>query len=564
MSLRKPQESFIDLVDNSYNPFIPLIKQKYHTSIPIPDDVLHLQHVYNADPVSYRTVNLADCKKSITLYTHPYQQELYNLQYTPQQLEVCTKDIPVKSLESTPFQFIDTVETLTSLASTLNSTTEFAVDLEHHSIRSYLGITSLMQISTRDSDYIIDVISLRRHMHILQEPFANPLIVKVLHGADWDVKWLQRDFGIYVVNMFDTGQAARVLNFASFSLAHLLKEICKVTANKTYQLSDWRVRPIPPDMLKYAREDTHYLLFIYDTLRRKLGAAGRVKSPKEPLSFLLQTLKKSRDICLSLYQKPELKDYHYFMLIANHSASFKKLQTSVLKFMLKFRDYLGRLEDESPNYVCSNSVLVNIAKNVPTNYHELIECCKDRKLPYLIDKHSSQLFEAIKKRCKKYEDLVLNSANLPKPVRVSYEKPNIAPPTSLSETISRSSVIFTSPSKIQVDFNTSEKLTAYLFGDHIHNALTGSTNSSNLTDSWNVLDYHKSKNIFHEVKENEIESMNIEEEEQKVAIKSKNNKSSIKSDSPKKIVNKESQKYSKKMNKLNVISQMSASAKNDS
>jgi exosome complex exonuclease RRP6 len=26
-----------------------------------------------------------------------------------------------------------------------------------------------------------------------------------------DVRWLEQDFGLYVVNLFDTGQAARVL-----------------------------------------------------------------------------------------------------------------------------------------------------------------------------------------------------------------------------------------------------------------------------------------------------------------------------------------------------------------
>jgi len=57
-----------------------------------------------------------------------------------------------------------------------------------------------------------------------------------------DIGWLQRDFGIYVVNMFDTGQAARVLNFEKYSLAYLLKKFCDVTANKQYQLADWRIR----------------------------------------------------------------------------------------------------------------------------------------------------------------------------------------------------------------------------------------------------------------------------------------------------------------------------------
>ena len=66
--------------------------------------------------------------------------------------------------------------------------------------------------------------------------------LQVFHGADKDVEWLQRDFGIYVVNMFDTGQASRVLNMSRFSLAHLLSYYCDVEADKQYQLADWRIR----------------------------------------------------------------------------------------------------------------------------------------------------------------------------------------------------------------------------------------------------------------------------------------------------------------------------------
>lgn len=48
----------------------------------------------------------------------------------------------------------------------------------------------------------------------------------MLHGADGDVEWLQRDFGLYLVNMFDTGQASRVLLSPSNSLAGLLEHYC--------------------------------------------------------------------------------------------------------------------------------------------------------------------------------------------------------------------------------------------------------------------------------------------------------------------------------------------------
>lgn len=38
------------------------------------------------------------------------------------------------------------------------------------------------------------------------KPGAHGRIVQVLHGADSDIAWLQRDFGLYIVNLFDTGQ----------------------------------------------------------------------------------------------------------------------------------------------------------------------------------------------------------------------------------------------------------------------------------------------------------------------------------------------------------------------
>lgn len=63
-----------------------------------------------------------------------------------------------------------------------------------------------MQLSTRERDYILDVIKLRGEMGRLLGVFTDPGIVKVLHGSDLDILWLQRDLGLYVVNMFDTSQ----------------------------------------------------------------------------------------------------------------------------------------------------------------------------------------------------------------------------------------------------------------------------------------------------------------------------------------------------------------------
>jgi exosome complex exonuclease RRP6 len=81
---------------------------------------------------------------------------------------------------------------------------------------------------------------------------------------------------LYIVNLFDTGQAARVLGYPSASLAHLLSRHVGFTPDKRYQMADWRMRPLSAPMRDYARCDTHYLLYCYDVLKKELLA---VKGP---------------------------------------------------------------------------------------------------------------------------------------------------------------------------------------------------------------------------------------------------------------------------------------------
>ena len=56
-----------------------------------------------------------------------------------------------------------------------------------HRYRSYLGITSLVQLSSPDKDWIVDPYPMWSEMTMLHEVFADPKIVKVIHGADNDV-----------------------------------------------------------------------------------------------------------------------------------------------------------------------------------------------------------------------------------------------------------------------------------------------------------------------------------------------------------------------------------------
>lgn len=91
-----------------------------------------------------------------------------------------------------------------------------------------------------------------------------------MHGAEMDTKWLQRDFNIHIINLFDTYRASRVMGFQKHSYAALLSHYCNQNTDKTYQLADWRMRPLTAEMIHYARIDTHFLLEIFDLLRADL------------------------------------------------------------------------------------------------------------------------------------------------------------------------------------------------------------------------------------------------------------------------------------------------------
>ncbi|XP_074566387.1 protein RRP6-like 2 [Curcuma longa] len=264
-------------------------------------------------------------------------------------------------LESTPFKLVETQDDLRMVAAKLQDVDEFAVDLEHNQYRSFLGLTCLMQISTRDEDFVIDTLKLRIYVgQYLREVFKDHSKRKVMHGADRDILWLQRDFSIYVCNLFDTGQASRVLQMERNSLEYLLHHFCGVEANKDYQNADWRLRPIPDEMLKYAREDTHYLLYIYDHMKRTLLAES-----SDANDLILEVYKRSSTICMQLYKKEIFTDTSFLSIYGLRDADLNAMQLAVASGLYQWRDYIARVEDESTGYILPNKTLIQIAKQLP-------------------------------------------------------------------------------------------------------------------------------------------------------------------------------------------------------
>ncbi|XP_035413417.2 exosome component 10 isoform X2 [Cygnus atratus] len=390
-NISRPQLKFREKIDNSNTPFVPKLFIKPNALKPLPEALTKSGRERKERPEDLDVpAALADFihqqrtqQTEQDMFAHPYQYELER--FSPPD-GVLKKPEPqmYRPIKETPCHFVTTLDELVELNEKLMNCKEFALDLEHHSYRSFLGLTCLMQISTRTEDFIIDTLELRSDMNILNETFTDPAIVKVLHGADSDVEWLQKDFGLYLVNMFDTHQAARLLNLGKHSLDHLLKLYCGVDADKQYQLADWRIRPLPEEMIQYARDDTHYLLYIYDKVREALWERGN----EQPTQLQI-VWQRSRDICLKKYIKPLFSDESYLELYRRQKKHLNTQQLAAFRLLFAWRDKTARQEDESTGYVLPNHMLLKIAEELPKEPQGIIACCNP--VPPLVRQQINEL-----------------------------------------------------------------------------------------------------------------------------------------------------------------------------
>ncbi|KAI1760121.1 ribonuclease H-like domain-containing protein [Hypoxylon sp. FL1150] len=349
----KPQNAFDVKTNNlATSPWKPILTKKPHAVVPLK-----------------RSLTTFQDEDQTIQYKHPYETEITQLQFPKAVFE---KKEPTKyqPVETTSATFVNTFEGVLEMLEELKGATEIAIDTEHHDFRTYAGLLSLMQISTREKDWIVDTLQpWRRKLEVLNEVFADPKIVKVLHGAYMDIIWLQRDCGLYIVGLFDTFEAASALQYPTRSLAYLLKRFVDFDADKKYQLADWRIRPIPEEMFYYARSDTHYLLYIYDMMRNELLD----QSGEEPTQNLVhQVLDRSKATSLRRYETSKYDaeggsgPFGWYNLLLKHSSGkLSKEQFAVYRALHKWRDEVARREDESALYIMNNSTLFDITRQMP-------------------------------------------------------------------------------------------------------------------------------------------------------------------------------------------------------
>ena len=258
-----------------------------------------------------------------------------------------------------PARYIRTNKQLLRLTSELASEPMLAIDTESNSLYAYRERVCLIQLSTRQADYIIDPLEVM-DLTPLAPLLADEKIEKVFHAAEYDLMTMKRDFGFTFRNLFDTMIAARTCGYKNIGLGTLLAEIGGVKIDKRHQRDDWGRRPLPQESLIYAQMDTHYLPHLRDFFHVRLTDLDRWEETREAFVDLA-------DIPAAVNGFDS--ESFWRIAIPNH---LTRRQSAILREVYLLREEIAHERDTPTFKVFSDKMLIGIATSTPRAVDELM------------------------------------------------------------------------------------------------------------------------------------------------------------------------------------------------
>lgn len=169
-------------------------------------------------------------------------------------------------------QIIEDQGSLESFLSTRQNGSGVAIDTEADSLHRYRESLCLIQFAHGEDCVVIDPLAID-DLTVLGEFLGTH--ESWMHGADYDMTMLQREFGMVPPVVWDTQIGARLLGIRKFGLADLVDHYFGVRLSKSSQKADWGRRPLSAKMLEYALNDVRYLLPMGEKIIAALQACGR-------------------------------------------------------------------------------------------------------------------------------------------------------------------------------------------------------------------------------------------------------------------------------------------------
>jgi ribonuclease D len=241
-------------------------------------------------------------------------------------------------------------QSLERLREALQSEPVVALDTESNSFHAYRERVCLVQVSTPASDWILDPLAV--DLSSLGEVLCDGRET-VLHGADYDVRCLRREWGWRLPRLFDTMVAARRLGHTALGLSAMVEAQFGVKLSKSFQRSDWGHRPLAPAQLAYAALDTHFLLPLRARLLAELSARQGLDQARQEFARIAAVEPRERVFDPEGYRK------------IRGAKELPPAQRRVLRALYLAREDGARSSDRPPFKVLGDETLLALARALP-------------------------------------------------------------------------------------------------------------------------------------------------------------------------------------------------------
>lgn len=278
-------------------------------------------------------------------------------------------------------EYLDRVNDVERFLGQISDVKEIALDTEGASFHRFLDRIYLLQLSTRERSAIIDPLPIGKPA-TLGRLLESKTVEVVFHDADYDLRLLHQDYGWHITRIFDTRIAAQLLGIKSFGLAALLGQFFDVKLDKKHQRADWSMRPLTPDMLEYAAQDTRYLLQLRDRMKAELERRGRWGWAEEEFARLEGTRWEAEE---------EMEGF----LRLKGARDLTRRELAVLREVANWRDTVAAQLDRATFRVMGNEVLFELARRNPRSVSELSAI---KGMPKgMIERAGSNIIDAVRR-----------------------------------------------------------------------------------------------------------------------------------------------------------------------
>ena len=241
---------------------------------------------------------------------------------------------------------IDTEQKLAGLLERLGVAAWIAVDTEADSLHAYPEKVCLIQISTLAGDELVDPLADINLEPLLETLGGHELL---MHGADYDLRLLEKHHQFIPASIFDTMLAARLIGEPHFGYSALVEKFLGVKLEKGPQKANWAMRPLTERMAKYARHDTHFLKPLVDKLKTELEQKGRLGWQQESCARLILDCTQPR---------PDDSD---FVWRVKGSHLLGRPALAVLRELWRWREREAIAANRPPFFVLSHDAMVEIS-----------------------------------------------------------------------------------------------------------------------------------------------------------------------------------------------------------